>query len=186
MAAEPTFDQTITADRLTVRLHCVRCPRHIVRRVPSPGRAARTSQSPPATMEPGGPPAPLPLPHPVPTRLTPAHPPLSPRDPHSHLPAPARPEVPDRRCLMILEAYVPVLLAVAGSILAAAGLLIIAGRRRRAVTAFGALVLLTGVVTMSPITASETASTAYAGIVDRTGPDPAVGEVAAVVTPSVP
>lgn len=87
---------------------------------------------------------------------------------------------------MILEAYVPVLLAVAGSILAAAGLLIIAGRRRRAVTAFGALVLLAGVVTMSPTTASETASTAYAGIVDRTGPDPVVGEVAAVVTPPVP
>lgn len=99
---------------------------------------------------------------------------------------------------MIPETFVPVLLAVAGTTLAAAGLLIIAGRRRRAVTAVGAMVLLVGIVTISPTTASETAGTgltatskAIAGLTDRPGTDrealePGPGELVAVVTPPAP
>ncbi|MEX5262300.1 hypothetical protein [Kocuria sp. CPCC 205263] len=94
---------------------------------------------------------------------------------------------------MTPEALTPILLAVAGAILATAGLLVIASHRRRAFTVLGVLALLTGVVAISPTTASNTASTAMTatsetitGLADRAGPDPDAREVVAVETPSVP
>ncbi|MCD1143850.1 hypothetical protein LQU92_01160 [Kocuria sp. LUK] len=91
---------------------------------------------------------------------------------------------------MTPEQLAPVLLAVAGSILAAAGLLIVAGHRRRSYTALGVLVLLAGVVTVSPSTASATARTAVAataqvfgGLTGGPPTTPAPGEVIAVETP---
>ncbi|TDL42479.1 hypothetical protein [Kocuria rosea] len=97
---------------------------------------------------------------------------------------------------MTPDALAPVLLAVAGSILALAGLMILTSRRRRSITAFGAFVLLTGLITISPTTASETANTAVTaaseaitGFADRGAPDPDLydrgqGEIVAVETPA--
>ena len=90
------------------------------------------------------------------------------------------------------------MLAVAGSILALAGLMILTSRRRRSITVFGAFVLLAGLVTISPTTATGTASTAVTatseaitGLTDRGTPEPDLyepdpGEIVAVETPAAP
>ncbi|MFC4903748.1 hypothetical protein [Kocuria oceani] len=97
--------------------------------------------------------------------------------------------------LPVFEPALPVLLAATGSILAVAGLLIIAGRRRRGFVAVGACVLVAGVAIISPSTTSHTAratvtatSEAITGLTGRAdpGPDPADGEIVAVETRAAP
>ena len=95
--------------------------------------------------------------------------------------------------LPVFEPALPVLLALTGSILAAAGLLIIAGRRRRGFVALGAFILVAGVAIISPPTTSHTAqaavtatSEAITGLTDRGIPDRPTGEIVAVETPAAP
>lgn len=96
--------------------------------------------------------------------------------------------------LPVFEPFVPAVLAVTGAILAAAGLLIIAGRRRRGFIALGALVLVAGVAIVSPPTTATTTQLAVSattealtGLVGGSRPDPSLepgpGEIYAVETP---
>jgi hypothetical protein len=95
---------------------------------------------------------------------------------------------------MILPIFLPVLpilLGVAGAMMVAAGILVIAHHRHRALVPIGVLAVLAGVTIAAPLTVAETARTAIeatsgtvTGLLERSGT--AAPEMVAIETEGTP